>query len=199
MGKAKNHKKRIIRSSFLTIAALVLLCCAVYAANLGNLRVNVHYILDGVDISLAFEKDGISSSSLKLSNLAPASGPESPSAVSCYAVVKNIADQDVYYRLYLQAPEGAAVDLKDSLMLELSHDGTVFYQGSAQALSEGLLGVPASAPQRFLKAGEEERVLVRAWLKAEAGNSYQAQQSSYELVCQAVQAKNQEDGNVQFT
>lgn len=191
-------KSKIGKSVFSILVVLAVLLGAVYAANIANFRVNLHYKTGAVDIQMDVKKDGETVESARFDNLAPASDEHSPSAAAYELVITNVESQDVYYRLFLENETGMAAELDEKVLLLISSGETELYRGPAADLCTTLLGVQKSSKERFLAAGKQDTLTVKAWLAPDTSNRYQGATSGYVLVCEAVQAKNQEDGNVQF-
>lgn len=193
-----SKKLKIAKSVFCVLVVLAVLLGTVYAANIANFRVNLHYKTGAVDIQMEVKKNGETVESANFDKLAPATDEHSPSVAAYELVISNVEKQDVYYRLFLENETGMAAELDEKVLLLISSGETELYRGTAADLCTTLLGVQKSSKEQLLAAGEQDTVTVRAWLAQDTSNQYQGATSGYVLVCEAVQAKNQQDGNVAF-
>lgn len=199
----RKNKGQITASFITCILLMAFMAVLVYAANLAEYRPTIRYEMGRVDIGLFADRQAqLPLEQLAdLKNLAPASSSEG--AASTSFVVRNLDEQPVYCRVFFAADaleeEEQTHPLWEVLQVAIWDEAAdeSLYTGSLPGLQKDAFSRPIYLGAK--DSAESQRELsLRVWLDSSAGNDYNITDGGflvdqYELIVEAVQAKNNPD------
>lgn len=178
----RNVKQKMGQSLFGVCVLLLMLGLTTYALVMSFVEVKNHEFLTGtVDIELNDGQPVFTSQDALLQ----------PNAqIEKEFMIENKGTADVYYRLYIDNMEGL---LKDALYFKVYEGTNLLFEGDSDDLSRKT----ACVSQRPLMVGESRQLKALVYMKKESGNQKQNQQMTFNFHADAVQVKNNPNGEFQ--
>lgn len=137
---------------------------------------------------------------LKWQNLSPGIGSDGKQLIQFVEpgvrlqatfTLTNASTGDIYYKLYFNNVEGGLKDVLEVEVFDGDNSGAPLYSGKMSDLTR----ISAGPPENPMKPEEKEKHLIlMIHFPEEAGNEYQNESLSFIICADAIQAKNNPDG-----